>query len=79
MVQGLFRRDQKYFSRKNWALIYLRIAFEKDIPYSLIYSFNGVPNSLTGQIEFFGSFVSSVTFKLDNMTSAGLTYSIIYG
>jgi hypothetical protein len=79
MVQALFRRDHKYYSQKNWALLYLRIAYNETLPYSLVYSFNGVPNPISGGVDFFGTFVNSVPFKFEPMIPTGLTYSIIHG
>jgi hypothetical protein len=49
------------------------------LPYSLVYSFNGVPNPISGRVDFFGTFVNSVPFKFEPMIPTGLTYSIIHG
>ena len=49
------------------------------MPYSLVYNFNGVPNPITDQVEFFGSFINNVAFRFDPMIATGFTYSIIHG
>ena len=59
--------------------MYLRIAYDASVPYTLVYNFNGVPNPITGNVEFFGNFVNSLSFNLDPKPSTGLIFSFIYG
>lgn len=72
--QALYRKDEKYLAYKNWAVIYLRIAY----PYQIVYNYVGMPQSTDGDITFYGTAVNSMLFNF-NTILGGIPLTINMG
>ena len=43
LEQILFRRDARHLNSRNWALLYQRVIYDENAPYSQVYNYIGLP------------------------------------